>query len=180
MMRARFAAVTLSAAPPKPPGERMRTSAKTSVPRSSAIRSISPWRQRQLRSISLRPAARIRSAQSSSARAPSGFMARLTNGESRRLTGTLYVVATPIGNLADASPRATETLRSADIVACEDTRTTRTLLARYGIEARTVALHEHNERAVAPKLVAALREGKNVALVSDAGTPGLADPGAFV
>src|SRR5438874_3464053 len=158
----------------------MRTSANTSVPRSSAIRSISPSRQRQLRSTSLRPAARSSSAQRSSARAPSRFMARLTNGESRRLTGTLYVVATPIGNLADASARAIDTLRSADLIACEDTRTSRTLLARHGIAARTVALHEHNERAATPKLLAALREGKNVALVSDAGTPGLADPGAWL
>src|SRR5438045_4449248 len=158
----------------------MRTSANTSVPRSSAIRSISPWRQRQLRSMSRSPAARIRSAQSSSARAPSWFMARLTNGQRRRLTGTLYVVATPIGNLADASPRAIATLRAADLIACEDTRTSHTLLARHGISARTVALHEHNERATTPKLIAALREGKNVALVSDAGTPGLADPGAWL
>jgi 16S rRNA (cytidine1402-2'-O)-methyltransferase len=107
-------------------------------------------------------------------------MARLTNGESKRLTGTLYVVATPIGNLADASPRALETLRSVDIVACEDTRTTRTLLSRYGIATRTLPLHEHNERAATPKLLAALREGKNVALVSDAGTPALSDPGAWL
>jgi 16S rRNA (cytidine1402-2'-O)-methyltransferase len=96
------------------------------------------------------------------------------------LTGTLYVVATPIGNLADASPRSIETLRSADIIACEDTRTTRTLLARYGIAARTVALHEHNERKAAEPLIEALRRGKNVALVSDAGTPALADPGAWL
>jgi 16S rRNA (cytidine1402-2'-O)-methyltransferase len=96
------------------------------------------------------------------------------------LTGTLYVVATPIGNLADSSPRAIETLRAADLIACEDTRTSRTLLARHGINARTVALHEHNERAATPKLIAALRAGRNVALVSDAGTPGLADPGAWL
>src|SRR2546421_185168 len=144
------------------------------------MRSISPSRQRQLRSISLRPATRMRSAQRSSARAPSWFMARLTNGETRRLTGTLYVVATPIGNLADASPRAVDTLRAADLIACEDTRTSRTLLARHGINARTVALHEHNERTAAPKLIDALRQGKNVALISDAGTPALADPGAWL
>jgi 16S rRNA (cytidine1402-2'-O)-methyltransferase len=95
-----------------------------------------------------------------------------------RKSGTLYVVATPIGNLNDASPRSIEVLREADILACEDTRVTRTLLARYGIEARTVTLHEHNERAAAAKLIAALREGKKVALVSDAGTPALSDPGA--
>jgi 16S rRNA (cytidine1402-2'-O)-methyltransferase len=92
--------------------------------------------------------------------------------------GTLYVVATPIGNLSDASPRSVEVLRSVDLVACEDTRTTRTLLGHYGIATRTVALHEHNERAAAKGLIAALRDGKNVALVSDAGTPGIADPGA--
>jgi len=94
--------------------------------------------------------------------------------------GTLYVVATPIGNLADSSPRSVAVLRGAGLVACEDTRTTRTLLARHGIAARTVALHEHNERAAAAKLIEALRAGKNVALVSDAGTPGLSDPGALL
>jgi 16S rRNA (cytidine1402-2'-O)-methyltransferase len=90
------------------------------------------------------------------------------------------VVATPIGNLADASPRCLETLRNSDLVACEDTRTTRTLLARHGISARTVALHAHNERRSAAGLIAALREGKSVALVSDAGTPGVSDPGAWL
>jgi 16S rRNA (cytidine1402-2'-O)-methyltransferase len=107
-------------------------------------------------------------------------MARLTNGDCRRLTGTLYVVATPIGNLADASARAIETLRAVTLVACEDTRTSRTLLAHYGIAARTVALHEHNERAAAAKLLDMLHAGKDVALVSDAGTPALADPGAWL
>jgi 16S rRNA (cytidine1402-2'-O)-methyltransferase len=92
----------------------------------------------------------------------------------------LYVVATPIGNLADASPRSMETLRQADIIACEDTRTTRTLLARYGISARTVPVHAHNERAASARLIEALRSGKTVALVSDAGTPGISDPGAFL
>ena len=96
------------------------------------------------------------------------------------MPGTLYVVATPIGNLADASPRAIEALRSADLVACEDTRTSRTLLARHGIAARTVALHAHNERAATEKLLRALREGSQVALVSDAGTPGVSDPGALL
>jgi len=94
--------------------------------------------------------------------------------------GTLFVVATPIGNLADASPRAIETLRAAHLVACEDTRTTRTLLARHGIATRTVALHEHNERATAAKLVSYLLDGKDIALVSDAGTPALSDPGAWL
>src|SRR5918992_896338 len=96
------------------------------------------------------------------------------------MPGTLFVVATPIGNLADASARSLEVLREADVIACEDTRTTRTLLARYGIETRTVALHEHNERAVAGKLLKLLAEGQTVALVSDAGTPALSDPGALL
>jgi 16S rRNA (cytidine1402-2'-O)-methyltransferase len=114
-------------------------------------------------------------------------MAGLTDGGARRLTGTLpvvngtlFVVATPIGNLGDASARAIETLKAVEVVACEDTRTTRTLLARYGIGARTVALHEHNERAASAKLVALLRAGRDVALVSDAGTPVLSDPGALL
>jgi 16S rRNA (cytidine1402-2'-O)-methyltransferase len=94
--------------------------------------------------------------------------------------GILFVVATPIGNLSDASPRALDTLNSVDIVACEDTRTTRTLLSRHGVAARTVALHEHNERRAAAALITALREGKSVALVSDAGTPALSDPGAWL
>jgi 16S rRNA (cytidine1402-2'-O)-methyltransferase len=95
-------------------------------------------------------------------------------------SGILYVVATPIGNLADAAPRALETLRRADVVACEDTRTTRTLLARHGIERSTLALHAHNERAASAKLLAELRAGRSVALVSDAGTPGVSDPGALL
>ena len=95
-------------------------------------------------------------------------------------SGTLYVVATPIGNLADASPRVLETLRAVDLVACEDTRKTRTLLARHGIGTRMVAVHDHNEREAAGGLIAALREGKSVALVTDAGTPGVADPGALL
>ncbi len=94
--------------------------------------------------------------------------------------GILYIVATPIGNLADASPRALETLAQADLVACEDTRTTRTLLARHGIAAQTLALHAHNERSATERLLEALREGQRVALVSDAGTPALSDPGALL
>jgi 16S rRNA (cytidine1402-2'-O)-methyltransferase len=92
----------------------------------------------------------------------------------------LYVVATPIGNLGDITSRAVETLRAADIVAAEDTRNTRALLSHLGISARLVALHEHNERRGAARVVEWLREGKRVALVSDAGTPGVSDPGAEV
>jgi 16S rRNA (cytidine1402-2'-O)-methyltransferase len=97
---------------------------------------------------------------------------------SPRPSGTLYIVATPIGNLGDSSPRSIEALRAADIVACEDTRTSRTLLAHHAIDARTVALHAHNEREATEKLLRILREGGSVALVSDAGTPGISDPGA--
>ncbi|HEX5613006.1 MAG TPA: 16S rRNA (cytidine(1402)-2'-O)-methyltransferase [Burkholderiales bacterium] len=96
------------------------------------------------------------------------------------MPGILYVVATPIGNLADASPRSIEALRSASLVACEDTRTSRTLLARYGVTTPTVAMHGHNEQRAAVKLLRALTEGKDVALVSDAGTPAISDPGAHL
>jgi 16S rRNA (cytidine1402-2'-O)-methyltransferase len=92
----------------------------------------------------------------------------------------LYVVATPIGNLSDASPRSIEVLKAVDMVACEDTRTTHTLLARHGISTRTVALHEHNERRAAAPLIEALQAGQSIALVSDAGTPALSDPGAWL
>lgn len=93
-------------------------------------------------------------------------------------TTALYVVATPIGNLADITLRALEVLRTVDLVACEDTRHARHLLDHHGIRAATLSLHEHNEAAAAQKLVAALREGRRVALISDAGTPGISDPGA--
>ena len=96
------------------------------------------------------------------------------------MSGILFVVATPIGNLADASARSIEVLRQADLIACEDTRTTRTLLARHGVAAPTLALHEHNERAASQKILDLLRQGKSVALVSDAGTPGVSDPGALL
>src|SRR3982751_2817349 len=96
------------------------------------------------------------------------------------MSGILFVVATPIGNLAHASPRSLDVLRKADLIACEDTRTTRSLLARYAIATATVSLHQHNERASAGKLLSMLMDGKSVALVSDAGTPALSDPGALL
>jgi 16S rRNA (cytidine1402-2'-O)-methyltransferase len=92
--------------------------------------------------------------------------------------GTLYIVATPIGNLRDLSLRALDILKSVDLIAAEDTRTSQGLLAAHGIHARLVALHEHNEAAVAARIVADLRAGKSVAYISDAGTPGISDPGA--
>jgi 16S rRNA (cytidine1402-2'-O)-methyltransferase len=91
--------------------------------------------------------------------------------------GTLYLVATPIGNLEDITQRALRVLREVDIVACEDTRHTRTLLNHFGINAKTVSYHEHNERERAVELTARLAEGASIALVSDAGTPAINDPG---
>jgi 16S rRNA (cytidine1402-2'-O)-methyltransferase len=93
------------------------------------------------------------------------------------LTPGLYIVATPIGHLGDVSLRALATLAAADIVACEDTRITVRLLQRYAIDVAMVAYHEHNAAKQRPKLLAALSEGKSVALVSDAGTPLVSDPG---
>ena len=87
------------------------------------------------------------------------------------------LVATPIGNLGDLSPRAASALRAANLVLCEDTRTTARLLAHAGIRVRTEALHEHNEAARVPGLLDQLRAGKQIALVSDAGTPLVSDPG---
>jgi len=89
----------------------------------------------------------------------------------------LYVVATPIGNLADITLRALDTLRSVDVIACEDTRVTARLLAHYKIEKPLLALHQHNERKAGERVLGALIDGKAVALVSDAGTPTISDPG---
>lgn len=88
------------------------------------------------------------------------------------------VVATPIGNLGDITLRALEALKTADLVACEDTRTTAKLLNHYGIATRTLAYHEHNEAAATAQLIEKLQGGSRIALVSDAGTPLLSDPGA--
>jgi len=93
------------------------------------------------------------------------------------MPGKLIVVATPIGNLEDLSSRSAKVLREVDLVACEDTRRTGRLLAHLGIKRPLVSLHEHNERQRLPKLIAALQDGQQVALASDAGTPLLSDPG---
>jgi 16S rRNA (cytidine1402-2'-O)-methyltransferase len=90
--------------------------------------------------------------------------------------GTLYLVATPIGNVEDLSPRARHILAEAGVVAAEDTRHTRGLLARFGIDRALVSYHDHNKDARTPELVARLREGMSVAVVSDAGSPGISDP----
>ena len=91
--------------------------------------------------------------------------------------GTLFIVATPIGNLADLSPRALETFRQVAAVCAEDTRRSGQLLAHFGIERPLIALHEHNEDALAQRIVARLQAGESLALVSDAGTPLVSDPG---
>ncbi|KLJ02352.1 16S rRNA (cytidine(1402)-2'-O)-methyltransferase [Luteimonas sp. FCS-9] len=91
--------------------------------------------------------------------------------------GILHVVATPIGNLGDLSPRAQQVLRTVDAICAEDTRHTRQLLGHFGIERPLVALHEHNEDGLAARLVERLRSGETLALVSDAGTPLVSDPG---
>ena len=93
------------------------------------------------------------------------------------MSGILYVVATPIGNLEDISARALRTLREVDLIACEDTRRTRKLLDRYEISKPLVSYHEHNEQARSQELLKELAAGRNIALVSDAGTPLIADPG---
>lgn len=93
------------------------------------------------------------------------------------MAGTLYIVPTPIGNLGDISPRAVEILRSVGIIACEDTRHTQKLLNHFGIKAELVSYHEHNEQQRATELISKLEGGTSVALVSDAGTPAISDPG---
>jgi len=93
------------------------------------------------------------------------------------MSGTLYVVATPIGNLEDLAPRARQTLASVDLVAAEDTRHTGRLLSTIGAKPRQMALHDHNEAQVVSRVIEALDHGKDVALVSDAGTPLVNDPG---
>jgi 16S rRNA (cytidine1402-2'-O)-methyltransferase len=93
------------------------------------------------------------------------------------MPGSLYLVATPIGNLADITYRAVQVLKDVDVVACEDTRHTHKLLRHYGISTKTISYHEHNEEQRAAELVSLLQNGKSVAVVSDAGTPGISDPG---
>ena len=95
-------------------------------------------------------------------------------------SATLYVVATPIGNVCDISLRALHLLSIADAVACEDTRNTAQLMTRYGLHKPLISAHQHNEREVADKIITRLQAGERIALVSDAGTPGVSDPGAKI
>ena len=100
------------------------------------------------------------------------------NADYKRVNqGTLFVVATPIGNLDDLSPRARQVLSDADLIAAEDTRHTGRLLSHFGIKSRQIALHDHNEETALAGIIADLEDGKSVALVSDAGTPLISDPG---
>ena len=101
----------------------------------------------------------------------------MDNGSLIPLPGHLYVVATPIGNLADLTERARILLGAVDLIACEDTRTTGAMLTRLGLHRELIAYHEHNEIEAAERLVARLAEGRSIAVVTDAGTPGLSDPG---
>jgi 16S rRNA (cytidine1402-2'-O)-methyltransferase len=110
-------------------------------------------------------------------RGPRTFIIGRAEIAARPLAPALYLVATPIGNLADITVRALETLAAADILACEDTRVTRVLLDRYAIRQRPTPYHEHNADEAGPRLIAALADGRSVALVSDAGTPLVSDPG---
>lgn len=100
-----------------------------------------------------------------------------TESDQPTLPGHLYVVATPIGNLGDLTDRARRVLGAADVIACEDTRTTGLLLNRLGIKRELVAYHEHNETEAAERLAERIAAGASVALASDAGTPGISDPG---
>ena len=99
------------------------------------------------------------------------------NLTSAAMSGTLFVVATPVGNMEDVTLRALRVLREVDVVAAEDTRRTGRLLSHYGISTPSVSFHQHNVRTRVPQLLARLQSGNNVALVTDAGTPGVSDPG---
>ena len=115
----------------------------------------------------------------SAAQPPEPFPDRMStvNASLTPLPGHLYVVATPIGNLADLTERAKALLGAVDLIACEDTRTTGAMLARLGIRRELVAYHDHNENEASGRLADQLAGGRSIALVSDAGTPGLSDPG---
>ncbi|HXG83785.1 MAG TPA: 16S rRNA (cytidine(1402)-2'-O)-methyltransferase, partial [Pyrinomonadaceae bacterium] len=96
------------------------------------------------------------------------------------MSGTLYLVATPIGNLADISERALQTLKAVDVIACEDTRHSGKLLNHFGIKKKLVSYHEHNEKDRAEELAALLEQGKSIAVISDAGTPAICDPALII
>src|SRR5436309_10903407 len=109
--------------------------------------------------------------------APRGFSIDAHRLAAPRAAAGLHLVATPIGNLGDVTLRALETLAGVDVIACEDTRITRRLTERYGISAQLTSYHEHNAAAARPKIMQRLAQGASIALVSDAGTPLVSDPG---
>ena len=96
------------------------------------------------------------------------------------MSPTLYIVATPIGNLDDISSRALKILNSVDVIACEDTRHSRHLLSKFSINKKLLSLHQHNEEKKASLLIKEIQSGKAIAYISDAGTPGISDPGAYL
>ncbi|MEK9771044.1 MAG: 16S rRNA (cytidine(1402)-2'-O)-methyltransferase [Nitrosomonadales bacterium] len=96
------------------------------------------------------------------------------------MAGILFIVSTPIGNLKDITYRAIETLKAVDLIACEDTRHTKKLLHHYQIEKKTESIHQHNESAKSEKIIEIIKNGSNVAYLSDAGTPGISDPGSIL
>src|ERR1700747_1835494 len=101
----------------------------------------------------------------------------MTASENRELAPGLYLVGAPIGNLGDITLRAIRVLKQADVIACEDTRQTQKLLNHYGIATRTISYHEHNEASRAAEVIRELDKGLRIAVVSDAGMPGISDPG---
>ncbi len=105
------------------------------------------------------------------------FALQTTDLQNSHMAGTLYLVSTPIGNLEDITHRAVRVLAEVAVIACEDTRHTKKLLNHYGIKTKTISYHEHNERERAAELVELLKQGSDVAVVSDAGTPAISDPG---
>jgi 16S rRNA (cytidine1402-2'-O)-methyltransferase len=111
---------------------------------------------------------------------PRESLSPLGRGQGEGRLGTLYVVATPIGNLEDITLRALRVLKEVDLVACEDTRRTRTLLTHFGIHVPVTSYFEHNKLTKGEALLRTLRDGKSVALVTDAGTPGISDPGPLL
>ncbi len=111
---------------------------------------------------------------------PGPHLANHRRQNSNVAPGSLTVVATPIGNLDDVSRRALETLRSADLVVCEDTRVTKKLLDRYGLATPTLSVHQHSPDRKIQVVIDELRQGKKVAVVTDAGTPGVSDPGGLL
>ncbi|MCE5336918.1 MAG: 16S rRNA (cytidine(1402)-2'-O)-methyltransferase [Desulfobacteraceae bacterium] len=108
------------------------------------------------------------------------MLSKPASDERQKEAGKLFLVATPIGNLADITLRALETLRSVDLIAAEDTRHTRKLLSHYDIHVPLISYHEHNARERGPELVGRISAGQSVAVVTDAGTPGISDPGSLL